>query len=137
MPMARALPKKYLTILDESQEQLRLLAQRAQLALTEVETGRPPYRQLPVLLRDIETSAYKVAFELSQIKVANDCDQCPDAPAITSAQIHLYVLADELDRQAAIAREKANDIGGQRIEIMQIPMNPSQSYQLLGGDTTT
>ena len=94
MPAARSLPRKYLTVLEDMQEQLRLLAQKARLALTELESSRPPYRQLPVLLRDIEAGAYKAALELSEIKVADDCDECPSAPAITSAQIHLYVLAE-------------------------------------------
>lgn len=136
MPIARAMPRKYLTVLDEAQEQLRLLGQRAQLALQEVETGRSPYRQLPVLLRDIETSAYKVAFELSQIEVAGDCDECPAAPAMTSAQIHLYVLADELDRQAMLAREKANSISGQRIELYRMPINTTHTCHVNGGDAT-
>ena len=110
MPAAKSLPRKYLTTLEDAQEQLRLLAQKARLALSELESSRPPYRQLPVVLRDIEAGAYKVALELSEIKIATDCDECPSAPAITSAQIHLYVLAEELDRQAEIARERAGSL---------------------------
>lgn len=135
MPAAKSLPRKYLTTLDDVQEQLRLMAQKARLALTELETGRAPCRQAPVLLRDIEAGAYRIALELSEIKVANDCDECPSAPSVTSAQIHLYVLAEELDRQATLAREKANNLrytaSSQRIKTQGIEFNDEEeSFRL-------
>lgn len=109
MPTARPLPKKFLTYLEEAQDQLRLIAQRARLALAEMETGPGPYRQVPIILRDIEAGAYRVAFELSELDVAASCDECPAAPPKTSAQIHLVILADELERQATLARQWADN----------------------------
>lgn len=110
MPAARPLPRKYLSYLEEVQEHLRLMAQKARLALTEIERGYGVQKQLPVLLRDIEAGAYRVALDLSEIQIASDCDECPAAPAATSAQIHLLVLAEELDRQAELARRHARGV---------------------------
>jgi len=107
MPTARPLPRKFLTCLEEMQDQLRLIAQRARLALTEMETSTGPYRQVPVLLRDIEAGAYRIAFEMSALDIAESCDECPAAPPQMSAQVHLVLLADELERQAALARQRA------------------------------
>lgn len=107
MPTARPLPRKFLTCLEEMQDQLRLIAQRARLALTEMETSTGPYRQVPVLLRDIEAGAYRIAFEMSALDIAESCDECPAAPPQMSAQDHLVLLADELERQAALARQRA------------------------------
>lgn len=107
MPTARPLPKKFLTCLEEMQDQLRLIAQRARLALTEMETSPGPYRQVHVLLRDIEAGAYRIAFEMSELDIAESCDECPAAPPQMSAQVHLVLLADELERQAALARQRA------------------------------
>lgn len=107
MPAPRALPRKYLSLLEETQEQLRLMAQRARLALTELERNCPPYRQTPIVLRDIETDAYKAALALSEIQVAGTCDECPAAPSVTSTQIYLYTLADELEQHAQVVRSRA------------------------------
>lgn len=107
MPTARPLPKKFMTCLEEAQDQLRFIAQRARLALSEMETHPGPYRQVHVLLRDIEAGAYRVAFELSELEIADTCDECPAAPPQTAAQVHLVLLADELERHAALARQRA------------------------------
>jgi len=112
MPLARALPRKYMSSLEEAQEHLGLIAQRARVALSEVEHGRPPYQQTLVILRDIEASAYRVALELFQLEIASACDECPSAPPTTSAQIHLLVLAEEMERQAQLARQHALSSSG-------------------------
>lgn len=108
MPVARPLPKKFLASLEDAQANLRLMAQRARLALEEVETQRRPMPQTQTVLREIEAVAYRLALDISRLEVAGTCDICPSAPATTTAQAHLLVLASELERQAELARQWAN-----------------------------
>ena len=104
MPAANPLPRKYLSTLRTVQEELRLIAQKSRAALQEVEARRPPYTQTKGSLQDIETIAYRLAYELSQMQTAVSCDDCPSAPPTTTAQAHLLVLANTLTQQAEEAR---------------------------------
>lgn len=107
MPIAQPLPRKYLSQLQEIQSELRILAHRARMVIEHLDTAQRSPVRLQTLLQEIETGAYRVALEISEIKVADHCGACPSAPPSTQAQIHLLVLADELDRQATLARQRA------------------------------
>lgn len=108
MPIARVLPKKYLGALLDMQEELRLVAMKCKQATLEIEARLPPQHQsLRALLQEIESTAYRLAYDLSQLRIAGTCDDCPSAPPTTMAQAHLLVLADELERQAELARRRA------------------------------
>jgi hypothetical protein len=65
---------------------------------------------LEAALRDIESSAYRIALELAEMKVVDDCNGCPCAPSSLPSQVHLLVLADELERQALLARRRAQTV---------------------------
>jgi hypothetical protein len=108
MPVARVLPKKFLGALLEMQEELRLVAMKCKQATLEIEARLPPQHQsLRALLQEVESTSYRLAYELSQLRIAGTCDECPSAPPTTMAQAHLLVLADELERQAELARRRA------------------------------
>jgi hypothetical protein len=108
MPTARVLPKKFLGALLEMQEELRLVAMKCKQATLEIEARLPPQHQsVRALLQEVESTAYRLAYELSQLRIAGTCDECPSAPPTTMAQAHLLVLADELERQAELARRRA------------------------------
>ena len=112
MPAARPLPKKFLASLEEAQFSLRLMAQRARRALEEVEGQGKPLPQTRTVLREIEAGAYRLALDLSRLEVAGSCDGCPAAPATTALQAQMLVLANELERQAALARRWARGVQG-------------------------
>jgi hypothetical protein len=107
VPEAQKLPRKYLSQLQQAQEELRLLASQARTAYAHLTSPRGPTDGLRMLLREIESSSYRIALELSELKVVEDCSGCPCAPPRISAQVHLLVLADELERQAHLARQRA------------------------------
>jgi hypothetical protein len=104
MPQAYPLPKKYLSILESAQGELRCVAQRARTALGEVEAEEEPYELTRVILRDIEAIAYRIALDLAQLEIAGACDGCPSAPPTTQAEAILLVTAAELERLALHAR---------------------------------
>ncbi len=107
MPQAQPLPRKYLSRLEQARDELRRMALQARAALEEIEAQRRPFQQARSSLRDIEALAYRLALNLSELEVAGACDGCPSAPPTTQAQAQLLVLADVLERQAALAREHA------------------------------
>ncbi|MEM7130381.1 MAG: hypothetical protein AAF702_28915 [Chloroflexota bacterium] len=108
MPNAQRLPKKHLTTIQQGQDELRLLAQKSRQTLEVIE-GNDMYLEIAEsLLREIESSAYRIALSLTELRFTDDCTGCPCAPSSTPAQIHLMVLADELERQANLARQMAS-----------------------------
>ena len=109
MPIAHPLPRKYMGMLDEIQKELRCMALRARTALSEVEAEEMPYELTRIILRDIESISYRIALDLSQLELSGSCDGCPSAPPTTRAQALLYVIADELERQALLARNHAEE----------------------------
>ena len=111
MSVPVSLPRKYLSVLVTTREELQVLARRARTALEEVEAEDEPYQLARIILRDIEAEAYRLALELSTVEVTGSCDGCPSAPASTEAQALLLVLASELERQASIARSHVNGRG--------------------------
>ena len=104
MPVPVSLPRKYLSVLVTTREELQVLARRARTALEEVESEDEPYQLARIILRDIEAEAYRLALELSTLEVTGSCDGCPSAPPTTEANVMLLVIAGELERQANIAR---------------------------------
>ena len=106
MPSAKPVPRKWFSRIDEATSGLRLIAIWSRRAQNELASAPPALASALSLLREIETSAYKLALELSEIEIATHCDECPAAPAITSLQAHMLILAEELERQASIARQQ-------------------------------
>lgn len=113
MPEPQKLPRKYLSQLQQAQEDLRLLAHQARAAYTQLGSPRCAMDNLRMLLREIESSSYRIALELTELKVVEDCSGCPCAPSKLPAQVHLLVLADELERQAHLARQRAGENTGE------------------------
>lgn len=103
MPTARVLPRKFLATLEETQSDLRTMAHKCKQAIILSEAKQLPL-QIRSTLQELEVTAYRLAFDLSELRVAGDCVECPSAPASTLAKTHLLVLADELDKQAEMAR---------------------------------
>lgn len=108
MPTARALPKKYMSSLVETQESLRLLGQRTHRFLAEVEAHKQTPQRLQTFLQEIEATVYRLAYVLSEMKVAENCDECPLAPSTSVAKVHLLLLANDLEEKASLARMHAN-----------------------------
>jgi len=104
MPQAQPLPKKYISILNGAQSDLRCMAQRARTALGEVEADEQPFELTRVILRDIESISYRIALDLAMLEIAGTCDGCPCSPPTTQAEAVLLVTATELERLAAQAR---------------------------------
>lgn len=101
MSNATRLPRKYLNTLEEAGQSLRLVGQQAtqiRQFLAELDQRNRSAQLVGVLIRDIETAALRVALELSQIKVADTCDNCPAAPAVTTQKITLVTAIGELER---------------------------------------
>ena len=109
MPEPQRLPRKYLSQLLQVQEELRLLGQKAQLAHDRLSSSYHHCDSIEASIRDIESMAYRLALELAELKTADDCTGCPLAPSSVPAQVHLLVLADELERQALLARRRAQE----------------------------
>jgi len=110
MPEAQRLPRKFLSQLQQSQEDLRLIGQQIRSIVDRIRIGRCGPETLEAALRDIESSAYRIALELAEMKVVDDCNGCPCAPSSLPTQVHLLVLADELERQALLARRRAQNV---------------------------
>ena len=101
MSNATRLPRKYLNTLEEASGSLRLIGQQAgqvRQFLTELDQRNTAAQLAGVLIRDIETSVLRVALALAQIKVADTCDNCPAAPAVTTQKITLVTAIGELER---------------------------------------
>lgn len=107
MPSPRPLPRKYLSQLQDIQEDLQLMAVRSRVALQEVERQSRPPSSVQTVLREIESAAYRLALTLAQIEIATDCDLCPAAPPTTSLQAYMLVLASELEAKAEQMRLNA------------------------------
>jgi len=101
------IPRKYINYLESVQNDLQLMAKKARQTLADLRFAPGSHTASVHLLLEIEASAYRLALELSDIRIADDCDGCPAAPPTTIAQSYLLVMADELERQAALARRQA------------------------------
>lgn len=96
MPAARPLPRKHLSLIQDSISDLRLLAHRVGLVLERSEVSR--HDSLRVILSEVQAACFATALRLTDIEVASGCDDCPDAPAATGAEIRLDILSRELSR---------------------------------------
>lgn len=109
MSEPQRLPRKFLAQIRQAQDDLRLLAHQAGVVCEQLRSPRPAIDTVRTLLREIEGNAYRIALELAELKVVEDCGGCPCAPTRISAQVHLLLLADELERQADLARQQAGE----------------------------
>jgi hypothetical protein len=75
------------------------MAARSRIALQEVERQPRTLSKIEMTLREIESASYRLALALSQIEVA--------APATTSLQAYMLVLASELEQKAEQMRTNA------------------------------
>jgi len=114
MPQAQPLPKKYISIINGAQSDLRCMAQRARTALGEVEADEEPFELTRVILRDIESICYRLALDLATLEISGTCDGCPCSPPTTQAEAVLLVTAAELERLAAQARGQAERRGSEQ-----------------------
>ena len=144
MPKPSPLPRKYASLVEEAQGNLRLIAQKAKVVLEHVETSPRLSPHMQTALREIETMAYRTALDLAEIEVAGGCDGCPSAPPMTRVQAHLLVLADMLERHAAEARQYAStpfaddapvtlgNIGPEGQNRMAIRLEPNGKPDIIG-----
>lgn len=109
MSEPQRLPRKFLAQIRQAQDGLRLLAHQAGVVCEQLRSPRPAIDTVRTLLREMEGNAYRIALELAELKVVEDCGGCPCAPPRISAQVHLLLLADELERQAELARQRAGE----------------------------
>lgn len=107
MPKPSPLPRKYASLVEESQANLRLIAQKVKAISAHLEANQRVSPHVQTALREIEALSYRTALDLAEIEVADGCDGCPSAPPLTMVQAHLLVLADTLERHAVAARQAA------------------------------
>ena len=125
MSEAQRLPRKFMAQIREAQDDLRLLAQQAQAICEQLRAPRCSVDTVRNLLREMESKAYRIALALAELKMVDDCRGCPCAPPSISAQVHLLVLADELERQAELARQRAGEATGAiRMHIQPVREQP-------------
>ena len=105
MTNPQGLPRKYLTQIQQVQEELRTVAQKSRMVLEQLSNPRVALDSVLTTLREIESSAYRIALGLAELRFTDDCTGCPNAPASTPSMVYLMVLADELERQAHLARQ--------------------------------
>ena len=110
MATPQRLPRKFLSYLRDARDNLRLLGQQIRFLIDRIESTDCTCETLQVNLREVESSVYRIALELAELKVTDDCSGCPVAPPSIPAQAHLLVLADELERQALLARHQAQSV---------------------------
>lgn len=109
MPKASPIPRKFMSQLEDAQGDLRKIACQSRNLLDDIESTRIPVPLARSVLREIEATAYRIALDLSEVDIATSCDTCPDAPAKTKYQAHLFALSCTLQRQANLARRCAEE----------------------------
>jgi len=118
MPAPQVLPRKYMGMVEETQAELRSIAQKSRQICLALEAKRPG-ESIRVALQEIETTAYRLAFQLSELRFSSTCDGCPNAPSTTMAQAHLLMLAEELERQADLARRSASLTDEEKVLVLR------------------
>ena len=118
MPKANPLPRKYLSIIRDIQEELRLIALKSRQALYEVEAGRTPYRLTRTTLQEIEVATYRLALELNDIRV--ECTRGRAAEDVETVELRDR-LATLLSQLEPIVDELAAD------EYSESRINPSSN----------
>lgn len=130
MPEAQKLPRKFMAQIRDAQDDLRCLAQQAQNLCEHLRTQRCSGETARTVLREMESKAYRIALALAELKMADDCTGCPCAPPKIMAQVHLLVLANELERQAELARQRAGEATGFLVRLEQSSPEPPLVYHL-------
>ena len=98
MPSAQKLPRKYLTSIEDTVSDLKLIGQRLGRLVEEMERERLPAYPSASTLHSLQAQSYAAALHLNEMEIAGGCDLCPAAPAQTTAQIQLAILGQELQR---------------------------------------
>lgn len=107
MPIPKPLPRKFMTILEEVTGELKSAGLRTRAVAAHFEDNHRLSTEFGMQLREIEATVYRAAFSLSQVQVAETCDGCSLAPALTSAQAHLFAMSNILNDQADLAHRMA------------------------------
>ena len=95
------------TILEEVTGELKSAGLRTRAVAAHFEDNNRLPAEVRIQLREIEATVYRAAFSLSQVQVAETCDGCSLAPALTSAQAHLFAMSNILNDQADLAHRMA------------------------------
>ena len=102
------IPRKYLSVLSDSQSTLKGIAIRAHNMANELQRKGDAWTGTVITqLRDIEAEAYRVALDLTDIEVASGCHNCPAAPIVTESDLRLGLLSERLQQLVDFARSAA------------------------------
>ncbi len=106
MPGAQPLPKKHFATIRDGIADLKGVGLRISNLLDMLQsTNRIPPSQIHTTLQELLLTCYGVALRLSEIDIADNCDNCPFAPAHTTADLHLHLLSEKLRHLADEARQ--------------------------------
>ena len=106
MPGAQPLPKKHYGTIRDSIAELKGVGMRISNLLDTLQSAnRVPPPQVQAALQEILSTCYGVALRLSEIEIADNCDNCPLAPARTTADLHLQLLSQKLRHLAEEATQ--------------------------------
>ncbi len=97
MPDAQRLPRKYLSNIQHAQEDLQLVAQQVRRVSEMLDNPKFSKEAIYTVLREIESSAYRIALSLTELRVTDDCTGCPSVAPRSPAQIHLMETPDYWD----------------------------------------
>lgn len=111
MAVAKPIPRKYLTLLTESQDVLRLIAAMANRLVGELRDKEGVGFESESSLREIEIKAYQTALNLSEIEVAGSCESCPLGPPVSESDAALAVLANSLEQVTHYAKRHVKQGG--------------------------
>lgn len=103
MPPARPIPRKYVSTVRQSLEDLDEIVEKAKSIRLQLAKHPPKIIDIRTVLHEIEIIAYRVALELSKMQIADSCENCPAAPAVTEADVRLTLLTDQLKQLADFA----------------------------------
>ncbi|MBI1298941.1 hypothetical protein GC175_28760 [bacterium] len=78
---------------------------RINLLLDMLHANRGSSPQVQAALQEMLSICYGVALRLSEIDIADNCDNCPFAPAHTTADLHLQLLSQKLRHLADEAKQ--------------------------------
>ena len=106
MPGAQPLPKKHYATIRDSIADLKGVGVRINLLLDTLhQSNRLSSPQVQATLQEMLATCYGVALRLSEIDIADNCDNCPFAPAHTTADLHLQLLSQKLRHLADEAKQ--------------------------------
>lgn len=104
MPPARPAPRKYVSTVRQSLEDLDEIVDKAKTIRSQLANTPPKIVDVRAALHEIEIVAYRIALELSKMKIADSCADCPAAPAVTESDVRLVMVTERLKQLADFAR---------------------------------